>query len=205
MIRAGTRAIGRLVDKMASSIGGAEDVSHLVDVRPLRNSEIDVVSSRLNPARNEATHESRLKLQNDGMLVYLIAWIDEMPVGHGMLLWDGPTGTPKQHIETPCPYVEDLWVRGDLRSRGVGARILAEMTMLAVSHGYRSVSLSVGVENQRAISLYERMGFERARVPNFTLSGMVAMASGETQFWRERCQYMLKSLDFSGNKGSRNV
>ena len=109
---------------MASSIGGAEDVSHLVDVRPLRSSEIDVVSSRLNPARNAATHESRLKLQNDGTLVYLIAWIDEMPVGHGMLLWDGPTGTPKQHITTPCPYVEDLWVRGDLRSRGVGRSYL---------------------------------------------------------------------------------
>ncbi len=205
MIRSGAKAIGRLVDRMASNLGDARDVSHLVDVRPLRGSEIDVVSSRLNPARNVATHESRLKLQNDGMLAYLIAWIDEMPVGHGMLLWEGPAGTPKQHIGTPCPYVEDLWVRGDLRSRGVGARILAEMSMLAISHGYRSVSLSVGVENQRAISLYERMGFERARVPNFTLSGMVAMASGETQFWSERCQYMLKSLEFTGNNGSSNV
>ena len=78
MIRSGARAIGRLVDRMASNLGDARDVSHLVDVRPLRSSEIDVVSSRLNPARNAATHESRLKLQNDGILVYLIAWIDEV-------------------------------------------------------------------------------------------------------------------------------
>ena len=197
MIRASTRAISRLVDKMASNLGGAGDVSHLVDVRPLRRPDIEVVAASLNPARNAATHEARVKLQDDGILIYLIAWIDETPVGHGMLLWEGPTGTPKQHIETPCPYVEDLWVRRDLRSRGIGARILAEMTMLAISHGYSSVSLSVGVDNRRAISLYERMGFEQARIPRFTLSGMIAMADGETQFWSERCQYMLKSLDFN--------
>ena len=205
MIRASTRAIGRLVDKMASNLGGAGDVSHLVDVRPLRRSEIDAVAENLNAARNAATHEARLKLQDDGMLLYLIAWIDEMPVGHGMLLWDGPTGTPKQHIETPSPYVEDLWVRSDIRSRGIGALILVEMTMLAISHGYLSISLSVGVDNRRAISLYERMRFEQARVPTFTLSGMVAMANGETQFWSERCQYMLKSFDFNAESRSGNV
>ena len=134
----------------------------------------------LNAARNAATHEARLKLQDDGMLLYLIAWIDEMPVGHGMLLWDGPTGTPKQHIETPSPYVEDLWVRSDIRSRGIGALILVEMTMLAISHGYLSISLSVGVDNRRAISLYERMRFEQARVPTFT-----AFGNGRDGEWRD--------------------
>ena len=79
------------------------------------------------------------------------------------------------------------------------------MTMMAISHGYVSISLSVGVDNRRAISLYERMRFEQARVPTFTLSGMVAMANGETQFWSERCQYMLKSFDFNAESRSGNV
>ena len=172
-------------------------MSHLVEVRPLRSNELEIVAERLNPARNFATHRSRLKLQDDDFLVYLIAWIGENPVGHGLLLWEGPTGTPKQLIGKPFPYVEDLWVRNDLRSRGIGARVLAEMTMLVIAHGHQAVSLSVGVENRRAIKLYERMGFSAARIPSFTLSGMVAMANGETQFWSEQCQYMLKSLNFS--------
>ena len=201
MIRAGTKAISKLIDKLAVGLSESGDLSHLVDVRPLRRSEIDVVARKLNPARNEATHRGRLTLQDDGMLVYLFAWIDNAPVGHGMLLWEGPTGSPKQHIDRTCPYVEDLWVRSDLRSRGIGARILAEMTMLAISHGHDAVSLSVGVENRRAIDLYERMGFVTAQVPRFTLSGMVAMADGETQFWSERCQYMLKSLNYRGDRG----
>ena len=200
MIRASTRAITRLVDKFAVNLDVPADISHAVDVRPIRSGEIHVVAETLNPARNFATHRSRFQLQEDGVLLYLIAWIGETPVGHGMLLWRGPTGTPKQHIGTPYPYVEDLWVRDDLRSKGIGARILAEMTILAISHGYEAVSLSVGVDNCRAIKLYERMGFATTRVPRFTLSGMVAMANGETQFWSEKCQYMLKSLDFSQDR-----
>ena len=196
MIRAGTRALSRLVDKISLNVTSSEDLSHLVDVRMLLSREVDIVASELNPARNVATHRGRLKLQHDGTLVYLIAWIGDTPVGHGMLLWDGPTGSPKQHIDEPCPYVEDLWVRKDLRSRGVGARVLAEMTILAISHGYDSISLSVGVDNRRAIDLYERMGFNTTRAPRFTLSGMVSLANGETQFWSEKCQYMRKSLDF---------
>ncbi len=200
MIRAGTRALTKLVDKLAPGIGSTGDLSHLIEVRPLRSTELNVVAAKLNPARNLATHRSRLRLQDDGMLVYLIAWIGDSPVGHGMLLWEGPTGTPKQHIGKSYPYVEDLWVRDDLRSQGIGARMLAEMTILAIAHGHEAVSLSVGVDNRRAIKLYERMGFTTAQIPRFTLSGMVAMANGETQFWSEKCQYMLKSLDFSEDR-----
>ncbi len=196
MIRAGTKAISKLVDKLAFGQAASGDVSHLVDVRPLRRYEVETVAAQLNPARNAATHRARLNLQDNGTLVYLIAWIDDTPVGHGMLLWNGPTGSPKQHIDQLCPYVEDLWVRTDLRSRGIGARILAEMTMLAIAHGYRAVSLSVGVENGRAIDLYKRMGFTPMPTPKFTLSGMVTAADGETHFWSERCQYMSKSLDY---------
>lgn len=196
MIRAGTRAISKLVDRIAFGQADSGDVSHLVDVRPLRRHEIETIAENLNPARNAATHRARLNLQDDGTLIYLIAWVESTPVGHGMLLWNGPTGSPKQHIDQLYPYVEDLWVRNDLRSRGIGARILAEMTMLAIAHGYRAVSLSVGVDNGRAINLYKRMGFTSTQTPKFTLSGMVTAADGETHFWSERCQYMLKSLDY---------
>ena len=197
MIRAGTKMLSLLVDRLAYGPEVSGDVSHLVEVRPLQSHEVEIVAANLNPARNASTHKSRLKLQAEGMLSYLIAWIDSTPVGHGMLLWNGPTGPPKQHIDRVCPYVEDLWVRKDLRSRGVGARMLMEMTLMARLHGYDSISLSVGVDNRRAIDLYERMGFQKAHIPRFTLSGIVSLSNGESQFWSEKCQYMRKSLDFS--------
>lgn len=202
MIRAGSKAFSKLVDKLAFGQASSVDVSHLVEIRPLRRHEVELVASELNPARNAATHRARLNLQDDGALIYLIAWIEHTPVGHGMLLWNGPTGSPKQHIDQLCPYVEDLWVRNDLRSRGIGARILAEMAMLAIAHGYRAVSLSVGVDNRRAIDLYRRMGFTPTRTPTFTLSGMVTAADGETHFWSERCQYMLKWLDYRQDRST---
>ena len=200
MIRASTAAISKLVDKLTMESVSSADLSHLVDVRPLRRDEIPIITSRLNPARNASTHETRLDLQSDGFLVYLIAWIGDEPVGHGMILWEGPTGSPKQHLTKISPYIEDLWVRSDLRSRGVGARILAEIILLSITHGFDTVSLAVGIDNSRAIQLYKRMGFMTTAIPKFTLSGVVSAANGETQFWSERCQYMLKPL---GNNDHR--
>ncbi len=202
MFRAGTRAISSLVDRVTSNFAISGDLSHRVDVRPLQADEIDIVASQLNPARNAATHRGRVRLQEDGVVLYLIAWIEHTPVGHGMIIWDGPTGTPRMHIDKSSPYIEDLWVRKDLRSRGIGRRMLAEMIRLAISHGRSDISLSVGTDNHRAIKLYESIGFVVADVPRFTLSGMVTMSDGQSHFWSERCQYMVKSLDFNEPQGN---
>ena len=75
MIRAGARVLTRLVDRIAFSVEGTGDVSHLVDVRPLQSHEVDIVASELNPARDVKTHNGRLKLQDDGYFD-LSHWVD---------------------------------------------------------------------------------------------------------------------------------
>ncbi len=196
MIRSGLNVIARLAGRLNAAAQLPSDVSHIVEVRSLTQDDLAIVSRELNPARDLGTHTTRLGLQSEGKLEYLIAWIDGAPVGHGMIYWDGPTGPPKQFLSEVRPYVEDLWVRRELRSRGIGARIIAEMAMTAAARRCQSIGLSVGINNRGAIRLYERLGFVKVRVPNFTLSGIVASNSGSREFWSEECIYMVKNLDF---------
>ena len=186
-------SLSNLVDKIKGSISKSESPSFM-EIRPISKRDIDVVVANLNPMRSAATHRGRLHTQSEGDLVYLIAWDGDTPIGHGQIIWDGPLGAPQQHLDLKCPYVEDLWVVDDARSQGVGTAILARMETMARQREYRRLGLSVGVENTRAIRLYESLGFSTIGVPNFVLSGTVSDANGDMHFWSEECQYMRKSI-----------
>ncbi len=164
------------------------------NVRPLSDRDLDAVASGLNPGRSSYAHRHRFKLQQEGRLVYLIAFYRESPIGHGQLIWDGPTGSPKDRLKDICPYVEDLWVDETFRSRGIGSQIIFEMERSALRRDYSAIGLSVGVDNHRALSLYRRLGFKTVDIGSFTLSGTVTNARGEMGFWSEECVYMNKSI-----------
>ena len=166
-----------------------------VEIRPLEDDEVERVARELNPDRNAATHQTRLSLQDVDTAAYLIAWHMDAPVAHGLLLWNGPLGNPKQHLPTQCPYIEDLWVRPDVRSLGVGSAMVEAMESLAAGRGYGHVGLSVGIDNLHAMRFYSRLGYVPLAVPIYTLSGVLQDTAGDMTFWSEECQYMRKSIE----------
>lgn len=181
---------------VAASIGVVQP-NRIVDevvIRPLAHDEIDQFGTELNPDRAVSAHETRLKLQDEGCAAYIFAWHQEAPVGHGLLIWNGPIGNPKQHLPTQCPYIEDLWVSPDYRSHGIGSAMIKAMEELAAERGHELIGLSVGIDNILGMRFYRRLGFVRLPVPTYTLSGMLQNADGEITFWQEECRYMRKSI-----------
>jgi ribosomal protein S18 acetylase RimI-like enzyme len=55
--------------------------------------------------------------------------------------------------------VSYIGVRPQLWGRGVGERLLREVSWHLAAAGYASVELSVYVDNRRAAALYERLGW----------------------------------------------
>ena len=55
-------------------------------------------------------------------------------------------------------YLEDLYVRPELRGRGYGAALLAELARICVDRGYARLQWSVLDWNQPAIDFYRRLG-----------------------------------------------
>jgi GNAT superfamily N-acetyltransferase len=128
----------------------------VIAVRPLADSEIDLVSARL-----------PLHRLGSGGGEYLVAWDDGEPVGHAHVAWDHDP-----------PELQDVFVPEALRRRGVGSALSRAFERRARERGHGVVGLEVGHENRGAIALYERLGYRRTDDPPRRVVGTVQLRTG---------------------------
>jgi len=81
------------------------------------------------------------------------------PVGHVLLL---PQANP--FTGAPEVVVMDIWVHPDLRSRGIGSRLLAEAERHARQVGARGLVAQIALHNAASLKLFQRAGFAPERV-----------------------------------------
>ena len=105
----------------------------------------------------ETFHRDRLRDADGAALRYLVAEIDGQVVAHGLLALKQPATWPKmKHL----PQMIDLFVRPDLRSRGIGRALIARMEVLARAAGCAEMRLGVDPDNNpRALALYRALGY----------------------------------------------
>ena len=124
-------------------------------------SERDIVLlARQFSSGTSGVHAFRYARQQDGRSTYLVAWLGEVPVGHLDLRWDGAeeSAIAGQYL-AGCPELNGIVVLPEYRSQGIGRRLIAFAEQMARERGFREVCLGVNIENARARSLYERLGY----------------------------------------------
>lgn len=85
--------------------------------------------------------------------VFLVAWLDEVPVGCGALKpLDGVGGVAE---------IKRMYTSPSGRRRGVGRAVLSELEDRARALGYRRAQLETGTEQPEALALYETDGWQR--------------------------------------------
>ena len=165
-----------------------------VEVRPAEKHELTMLESAF-PFGPVEKHTERLLRQNRGDVLYLIAWYDGKPVGHGLLKWGGAT---EEHIALYvnglCPDVEDLYVLETMRTQSIGGQILNFAESLVRERGYTQIGLSVDVRNVKTKALYLRMGFRETPLGEHYERGEYVDQAGQLQTWEEWCIYLIKSL-----------
>jgi GNAT superfamily N-acetyltransferase len=167
-----------------------------VNVRPVTESDIARLSE-LFPMRSSLRHAERLRRQHAGSAIYLIAWHNELPVGHALVKWNGAEAVHiVGHRPGDCPDIEDLFVLEEMRSHGVGTQILQAAEKLARERGCKMIGLSVSAtDNDRARRLYERVGYRDAGFGAYVECGETIDLQGQKHCWEEVCIYLIKRLD----------
>jgi GNAT superfamily N-acetyltransferase len=81
--------------------------------------------------------------------IYLVGWIDEMPVAGGGL----------RTIGDGVGEIKRMFVREEWRGHGLGAQLLAELEQAAHRLGHTRVRLDTGPRQPWAQRLYQRSGY----------------------------------------------
>lgn len=91
----------------------------------------------------------------------------------------------------------DLLVVDELRSQGIGTQLLAAMEQQAHVAGYWRVGLAVAVDNVRARSLYERLGYHDAGFEAYLNRWKETDEHGGEAWYEERDVYMVRNLSLT--------
>ncbi|MFO0862560.1 MAG: GNAT family N-acetyltransferase [Candidatus Saccharibacteria bacterium] len=105
-------------------------------------------------------HEKRFAEQEDGKSSYLIAWQNDVPVGHLNLKWEGSGPQVSQYLpNTPELNAIGVWPP-EKRSQGIGGQLIVQAEAMAKEKGFKQVALAVSLDNPRAKELYEKHGYK---------------------------------------------
>lgn len=111
------------------------------------------------PTGHSAYHAQRFHRNAEGA-VYLLAWRDDLAVGHVLITPVSKYELVRARLGT-FPEVNALGVAAAYRRCGVARTLMEAAAGLAVSMGGTRLGLAVEPENQPALALYRALGFRR--------------------------------------------
>lgn len=145
------------------------------------------------PSHGAGVHASHFVRQESGSATYLVAWVDDVPIGVGVISWDG-WRSPEARASLPeCVEIAHLQVHPDSQGQGVGTALIGRAEELIAARGRGVAGLGVGVDNVRAATLYARLGYVDSgvrAVSRYTYRG----ADGVDRRAEERDAYLTKVL-----------
>ncbi len=168
------------------------------DIRDAADADLDELQAM---GGTRAMHVDRIREAQLGWMHYLVGVARGRVVGNGMIYytampgWDHP-----EHV----PLVVALYVRPDLRSRGIGTSLIGQMAGRAARRGFRAMYLRVEPENNpRAFGLYRRLGFEALQSEPFRDPYHFVDSEGNLHEGVEWNVEMVKRLDRGVDTGTR--
>jgi ribosomal protein S18 acetylase RimI-like enzyme len=136
-----------------------------IDIRPWRM-ETEKEQQAYVQAQNDAFPEAPIALADWQSFLSSYSWQDgtaitafdgQEIVGSVSVYWDDAIS---QRVGRKAGYTENIFVRANWRKRGIAAFLIYQGLMYLKAHGREAAVLEVKANNQRALDLYYRLGYE---------------------------------------------
>jgi GNAT superfamily N-acetyltransferase len=171
----------RILDRLPGAPPSDDSLSRL-SVHDATSDDVPEIASLRN---TRALFERYLNAADGQFIRFLLGSIDSTIVAFGMIFFrHPPRSSPKSHL----PIISDLHVGSEFRSRGIGSAMIGWMESLALRSGYDRLYMGVDpVENGRALSLYQRLGYDPVQAEPYRKTSTFHMEDGsveEREYWR---------------------
>jgi GNAT superfamily N-acetyltransferase len=129
-------------------------------VRQCEERDVATLEQHIPSPGQNRFHEARYERQQRGLSTFLVAYLGDVPVGSGEILWEGCAASEVRERFPDCPEVNGLTVwPPERRSQGIGTTLIRAVEALAVQRGRREIGMGVDDQNARAAALYLRLGY----------------------------------------------
>ena len=164
------------------------------NIRDACRSDVTPLLDAIPQAGEAFSLEWLFEQQAAGKVDYVAAWDGRMPVGQGIILWDGYK-IPELRQDFPCtPVIRSVEVIEDYRGHGIGSAIVDELETRARIRGYTHTSLGVVPENVYAENLWRYLGYRGWEKGVFVTTTTYERVNGENLVRQERFLPMRKRL-----------
>jgi GNAT superfamily N-acetyltransferase len=164
---------------------------HDVKIRPAEDDDVDDLVGALGQQHFFA---ERLRRQRQGRGLLLVAWHKSEPVGDVYLSWECAEEPEIRNLLPDVPLLIHLEVHPVRRNQGIGTTLLGEAERLLSERGHRQVALGVGVDNERAVRLYTRLGFKEWSHPPVRTWYEQYLDNGQSVRHAEICRIFVKTI-----------
>jgi ribosomal protein S18 acetylase RimI-like enzyme len=144
------------------SMGGVAEAELIADLS--RRTFYDAFAPQNTPENMEQfmqtqfTHEYLMKQVGAPRNTFLLAWLDDQPVGYARL-YEG-TELPRGIAGTNSIEVARIYAEQSVIGKGIGKALMEACINVAREKNKQWIWLGVWEHNHRAINFYEKMGFE---------------------------------------------
>ena len=166
-----------------------------IKIKAAKETQLQLLVSQFS-LDNPMFQYNRYNVQKNGEGLYLIAWHENVPIGHFLLRWSGPQDAPvtnKINI-TASAFLEAGLTIDDYRRKGVATAIIQEAERLSKEKGCTHIGLEVGVENFEAKRLYEKLGYKDWGYGEFLINWEFIDNNGNKGIDSEIVIFMQKNL-----------
>ncbi|MBL7494865.1 GNAT family N-acetyltransferase [Frankia sp. CNm7] len=165
-----------------------------MEIRICEGSSLDLLDRWIPSNGRTSFHRRRFEQQVAGSGTYLVAWLDQRPVGHLLILWTGCAADESRHWPVRCPELNALGVWPPRQRRqGIGRALLGRAEAMVAERGYVAVGLGVADDNPDAFRLYQRLGYT-TRVGRYVDRWTWVDHDGVERQEAEPCTFLAKSL-----------
>jgi ribosomal protein S18 acetylase RimI-like enzyme len=154
----------------------------VIIVRPMENQEYDffmdthyesIYILQGKPSKHDLLNDSNIKKYSEdwGRMgdKALVALRDDIPVGAVWYRLFDDMNKGYGYIDCETPEL-GIAIHTNFRQQGLGLMLMEKIIQQAKFDNYKSLSLSVDPENQAAVRLYEKLGFEHCGLSGTSLT-----------------------------------